>query len=72
MTCYFRHLEEVFKKANIEVTPENSQQIDRVIHDILGVQYKNCPNAWKQIKICLAQDEEGFVSKLREEWSNRK
>jgi hypothetical protein len=72
VTCYFRHLKEVFKKAGIEATPQNRTEIDRVIHDIVGVKYKNCPAAWKQIKTRLAQDEAGFVSKLRETWNNRK
>lgn len=72
VTCYFRHLKEVFKKAKIEVTLENRQEIDKVIHNILGVEYKNCPTAWKQIKTRLAQNEHEFVSKLREEWNSRK
>jgi len=72
VTCCFRHLKEVFKKAGIEATPENRTDIDRLIHDIVDVKYKNCPAAWRQIKTRLAQDEAGFVSKLKEEWNNRK
>jgi len=40
MTCYFRHLQHVFRKAGIEVTSENKREIDRAIHDIVGVEYK--------------------------------
>jgi len=72
VTCYFRHLKEVFKKAGIEATSQNRTEIDRVIHDIVGVKYKNCPAAWRQIKNRLAQDEADFVSKLRQAWNNRK
>ena len=72
MTCYFRHLEEVFKKAGIEVTSQNSHEIDRIIHDIVGVDYKNCPAAWKQVKNRLAQNETGFVTMLKEACTNRK
>ena len=72
MTCYFRHLEEVFKKAGIEVTSQNRPEIDRIIHDIVGVDYKNCPAAWKQVKNRLAQNEAGFVTMLKEAWNNRK
>ena len=72
MTCYFRHLEEVFKKAGIEVTSQNRQEIDRIIHDIVGVDYKNCPAAWKQVKNRLAQNETGFVTMLKEACTNRK
>lgn len=66
MTCYFRHLKHVFEKAGIEVSKENKRKVDRVIHDIVGVEYKNCPSAWKEIKKRFAEDEEGFVSKLKE------
>jgi hypothetical protein len=72
MTCYFRHLKEVFKKADIEVTPENRQEIDKIIHDIVGVDYKNCPAAWKQVKARVLEDEAGFVSTLKKKWNNRK
>ena len=72
MTCYFRHLEEVFKKAGIEVTSQNRQEIDRIIHDIVGVDYKNCPAAWKQVKNRLAQNEADFVTMLKEACTNRK
>ncbi|NIR87906.1 hypothetical protein GWO13_10290 [Candidatus Bathyarchaeota archaeon] len=66
MTCYFRHIQHVFKKAGVEITSENKREIDRVIHDIVGVEYKNCPAAWREVKKLIAEDEEGFVSKLKE------
>lgn len=72
MTCYFRHLKGVFEKAGVEVTPQNRTEIDRIIHDIVGVKYKNCPAAWRQIKTRLAQDEADFVSKLSKAWNTRK
>ena len=72
MTCYFRHLREVFKKAGIEVTGENKREIDRIIHNIVGVDYKNCPAAWKEVKKRIAEDEADFVSKLKNAWNKRK
>ena len=45
---------------------ENKREVDKVIHDIVGVDYKNCPAAWKEIKKRLAEDEEAFVSKLKD------
>jgi len=71
LACYFRHLQQVFKKAGIEVTSENKREIDRLIHSIVGVYYKNCPAAWKEVKKRIAEDEEGFVSKLKEAWSKK-
>ncbi len=66
MTCYFRHLKEVFEKAGIEVTNQNKREVDRIIHGIVGVDYKNCPAAWREVKKRLAADEENFISKLKE------
>lgn len=68
MTCYFRHLGDVFKKAGIKVTGENRREIDKAIHRIVGVEYKNCPAAWRQVKKRLAQDPEAFISELKQAW----
>ena len=66
MTCYFRHINGIFTKAGIEVTGENKREIDRVIHGIVGVDYKNCPDAWREVKKRIAANEEDFVAKLKE------
>jgi len=71
LTCYFRHLQHVFEKAGIEVTSENKREVDRLIHGIVGVDYKNCPAVWKEVKKRIAEDEEGFVSKLKEAWNKK-
>lgn len=71
MTCYFRHIQQIFKKAGIEVTAENKQEIDRVIHGIVSVEYKNCPSAWREVKKKIAEDEESFVSELKEALTER-
>jgi len=57
MTCYFRHLRKVFEKAGIEVTDQNRREIDRIIHGIVGVEYKSCPDAWREVKKRIADDE---------------
>jgi hypothetical protein len=71
MTCYFRHLKDVFQKAGITVTPQNKQQIDKTIHAIVNVEYKNCPATWQQVKKRLAEDETGFVATLKNAWNNQ-
>jgi hypothetical protein len=70
MTCYFRHLQKIFKKAGIEITSENKREVDKVIHEIVGVDYKNCPATWKEVKKRIADDKEAFVSQLEEAWKN--
>jgi hypothetical protein len=42
MTCYFRHMNDIFKKIDIEVTQDNKKEIDKKIHEYLGIDYKNC------------------------------
>ena len=72
MTCYLRHLEPILKKSGIEVTSENRQEIDRIIHNIVGVNYKNCPAAWRQVKSRVLEDEAAFVSMVKEALNKQK
>ena len=65
MTCYFRHLNEIFSKAQIKITPENRREIDKVIHGMVGVKYKNCSATWREVKKRIAGNEEAFVADLR-------
>ena len=66
MTCYFRHLNHIFEKAGLVVTRENKKEIDKLIHEIVGVPYKNCSAVWKEVKRKLAADENGFISELKQ------
>lgn len=72
MTCYFRHLQTVFKKAGIEVTSDNKRDVDKVIHGIVGIKYKNCPAAWKEVKKRIAEDEDGFANQLKQTWKKKR
>jgi ATP-dependent Zn protease len=65
LTCYFRHLKDVFARAEINVTKENKKEIDRVIHGIVGVEYKNCSATWNEVKKRIVDSEEDFVSELK-------
>ena len=71
MTCYFKHLQDIFDKVGIEVTRENKREIDITIHFIVGVEYKNCPSAWREIKKRIAEDEEVFITMLKESISKK-
>jgi hypothetical protein len=71
MTCYFRHLQMVFQKAEIKVTKENKKEIDQAIHRIVAVEYRNCPATWKEVKKLIAKDEDGFASKLKQALAKR-
>jgi ribosomal protein L17 len=71
VTCYFRHLKQIFQKAGIEVTKENKQEIDKIIRNIVNVGYKNCPATWRKVKKRIAENEENFVAKLKEAWKKQ-
>jgi len=68
MSCYFRHLKDILNEAGIEVNPSNRKQIDRTIHDIVEVTYKDCPTTWKKLKqeiIGNEQKRQDFIKKLQ-------
>ncbi len=64
MTCYFRHLKPIFEKAGIRITSENKKDIDKKIHQIVGIEYKNCSATWKEVKKRITENEENFVNIL--------
>lgn len=72
MTCYFRHLQEIFEKAGVEVTVENKREVDKIIRSIVGVECNNCPATWKEVKKCVADDKQGFVSQLETAWKKHR
>ena len=65
MTCYFRHMHGVFQKAGIEVNANNRRRIAQVIHELVGEEYKSCPNVWREVKKRLVLDEAKFVEALK-------
>ena len=65
MTCYFRHIRQFFDQLGVEVTKENKSELDRKIHEFVGIEYKNCSEAWKQVKKRIAEDEAGFIAALK-------
>ena len=73
MSCYFRHIKDIFAEAGIDVTPHNKKELDRIIHGIMEVEYKDCPPTWKAIKeriIGDAKAKKQFVKKLKESLKN--
>jgi len=64
-------MDEIFLELNIEVTKENKKEIDKALHRIIEVEYKNCPDAWKRIKeIIRGKDEKEkikFISNIKKE-----
>jgi len=67
MSCYFRHIKDIMTEAGIEVTPENKKHVDKAIHQIVGIDYKDCPATWKTLKQHLADESarHDFAKNLR-------
>ena len=71
MTCYFRHLKQIFAKAGIEVTPQSKKQLDEIIHNLVKTTYKDCPKTWQEVKKRISEDEDEFAQKLKSAWDNK-
>jgi hypothetical protein len=71
LTCYFCHLGVVFAEEGITITPENRIEVDRVIHELVGADYKDCSKTWRQVKQRLVDDPDGFVLDLKNAWKSR-
>ncbi|HWR71261.1 MAG TPA: hypothetical protein VN415_09410 [Dehalococcoidia bacterium] len=69
MSCYFRHLKGVMAEAGVEVTQANKKDVDRALHEIVGVAYKD----WKNLKGHMANeaDRAAVVKKLRKALSKQ-
>jgi len=68
MSCYFRGLKDILNEAGIEVTPVNKKEIDKAIHHIMGVTYKDCVSTWMKLKREIIGDEQKkreFIGKLQ-------
>jgi hypothetical protein len=57
-------MKDVFTEIGVEATKENKKDIDRKIHGLLGVEYKDCSSTWKRVKARLAEDRDGFIGQL--------
>ncbi|MCK5390738.1 MAG: hypothetical protein KAJ36_09615 [Candidatus Thorarchaeota archaeon] len=68
MPKYFKNIrmKQLFSELGIEVTKENTERIDEVIHDMLSVDYQNSAAAWKMVRKKLdGEDPEGFKKRLK-------
>lgn len=72
MTCYFKNsrMQELFQEIGIEVTKENRNEIDEILHEMLSVDYPNCAATWKLVRNKLKEDGAGFKNRLQEALSS--
>ena len=62
MSCYFRHMADVFAEAGVDLDEVKAdkakkRELDEKIHALVGVEYKYCSPTWKKVKEMLAEDE---------------
>jgi hypothetical protein len=68
MSCYLRHMKDVLEEAGVEITDRNKKDIDRIIHGMMDVEYKDCSPTWKKVREHITQDpqaRERFILGLR-------
>ena len=58
-------MKDIFAEIGIEISPENKRDIDQQIHQLVGVEYKNCSATWKQIKSQISANREVFIVELK-------
>ena len=70
MSCYVRHLADVFEALSVENNKDNRKAIDKAIRRILKMD-EPCPQVWKQLKAILADGEkkEDLVGKLKKQFA---
>lgn len=68
MSCYTRHLGDVFLEAGIEYNTENRKLADKHIREIVGKVDEDCPDVWREVKAWLKNTEKHrrLVECLRE------
>lgn len=66
MSCYVRHLTDVFETLSLENDKDNRKAIDKAIRKILRMD-EPCPQVWKELKTILAdkKKKEDLVKKLK-------
>jgi len=68
MTCYLRHMKDLLEQAGIRITEQNRKDVDRAIHRIVEVDYKNCPETWREAKKRISgnpREKSKFISALK-------
>ena len=71
MSCYTRHLGDLFTAAGIENTKENRKRADGCIREILSMKGEGCPVVWREVKTHLADPYKSLelADRLREEFA---
>jgi hypothetical protein len=61
-------MKDVLDEAGVVLTKENRHDVDRMIHDLVDVAYKDCTPTWREVKGRIQEDpaeRQAFVDALR-------
>ena len=65
MSCYLRHMKDLIEEACVELKDkEDRKAVDKAIHSLVEVEYKDCSSTWKEVK--KLKEDETFRKKLIE------
>ena len=69
MSCYTRHLEELFNDIGFPFTKENKKVGDALIRKVLRMSKADCPDVWRKLKTVLADKDKkkSLIEKLKKE-----
>lgn len=72
MSCYTRHLGDLFTAAGIEDTKENRKRADGFIRESLAMAGEGCPVVWREVKTRLADPDKslGLADRLRQAFAD--
>ena len=58
MSCYTRHLGELFEEAGLVNTRDTRREADKCLRQILDMAEEDCPQVWRELKAWLARPEQ--------------
>ncbi len=58
-------MKELLRDVEVEETKENIKKVDKILHEMLSVDYPNCAATWKVLRQKLEYDADGFKERLR-------
>ena len=67
MSCYLRHLRAELERVGIDIDEMDRKRLDEAIHKVVGVEYKDCPKAWREVKMEMAKDKKTFLASIKKE-----
>lgn len=55
LSCYFRYMKDVLRDEGIEIG-EKKEDVDRKIHETVGVEHRDCSEAWRRAREILTDE----------------